>query len=276
MTAQIPNKLFYNGEQYSIIGGAGSIDFKPQDFGLSPSMVSTACWSGYWCDYEISDGWLFLKNLYIYTDGDYPPFNGVEVAEQEYTEATVIRGSETSVEMVPKYSGARVYKDVKLLVDVEGTLTIGSGFNDRFYRHMGYQEAWTFDSVYDLRFERARLVEEVDRSAWAAAQRETRDLCDPYYAAETANRLLDGIDECLGLTDETTDPTVLEELAAAAERVARGLKLACDEEGLFSDPPLFSEDVDGWRAEKEARAAGLESVRARAEKTLQRIAQMRE
>lgn len=180
MTAQISHTLFYRGEQYAIVAGRGSIRFRPDDYGLHPTMLSTACWDGYWCDYEVADGALILKNLYVYVgDGAYPPINGVEVHEVELEEVEVWGPGGRRTEQVPRNMGARSYYDVGLPVEVTGKITIGRGFDDRFYRHMGYQVPYAFERVYELSFDHGGLVGETDMSEWAALERENADPCDP-------------------------------------------------------------------------------------------------
>ena len=278
MTAQIQDKLFYNGERYSISGGRNIIDFNPREFDMSPTMLSTACWSGYWCEYEISDGRLFLKNLYIHNAGDfYPPFYGVEVAEEEFTEAEVYSNGKSEIRMMPKYGGARVYKDVHLLLDANGTLTIGKGFDHRYYRHMGYQVDWSYETVYELFFEKGKLISVTDKSEWAAAQREEQDLSDPDRSAETANRLLDKIDERIGSVEGAEARCELDELIASAERVQRGLEKARSAtiSGFESIISFFDDkDEERARAQREQRLEAFAEVGARVEETLQRLRQM--
>lgn len=65
MTAQIGDTFKFKGEDYSIVAISTPIGFNPQNYGITPELICTACWNGYWCEYEISDTGIFLKNLYI-------------------------------------------------------------------------------------------------------------------------------------------------------------------------------------------------------------------
>ncbi|MEM4721363.1 MAG: hypothetical protein QXT73_04815 [Candidatus Methanomethylicaceae archaeon] len=46
MTAQIPEKFFYKGELFDLVGIEGGNLVFPQDFGMEPEALHTACWRG--------------------------------------------------------------------------------------------------------------------------------------------------------------------------------------------------------------------------------------
>ena len=79
MTAQIGDRFIFRGNNYSIVAISTPIKFNPIQFGITPLSLGTACWAGYWCEYDISKEGIVLKNLYINSkDNNYPPINGVE------------------------------------------------------------------------------------------------------------------------------------------------------------------------------------------------------
>ena len=63
MTAQIGDKYKYQKQEFTIVALSSRMLFDPKDFGLEPNSRSTACWRGYWCEYDITDEELLLKNF---------------------------------------------------------------------------------------------------------------------------------------------------------------------------------------------------------------------
>lgn len=91
MTGQIADRYYYNGEEYSFVAYQPKLNFTPQVFNLTPSSISTSCWRGFWCSFDISDSGLYLNELYIHTDNDkYPDILNVKVADIEYVECMAI------------------------------------------------------------------------------------------------------------------------------------------------------------------------------------------
>lgn len=78
MTAQVGDNFKYKNREYSIVAISNPIQFAPQDYDIIPEAICTACWAGYWCEYEITDEAIFLQDLYINSKDDfYPEINGV-------------------------------------------------------------------------------------------------------------------------------------------------------------------------------------------------------
>jgi hypothetical protein len=65
MTAQITDRVVYRGKPHSIAGINGSGLFDPSEHGLRPVMISTACWRGFHCTYEVAEGSLLLTQVNI-------------------------------------------------------------------------------------------------------------------------------------------------------------------------------------------------------------------
>src|SRR5262249_5565130 len=78
MTAQIPDRVWYRDEDYRIIGTKGQRLLSPLDFGMTPTMMSTACYRGYHADYSCIDQQFLLTALTVRTvDNVYPAIHGV-------------------------------------------------------------------------------------------------------------------------------------------------------------------------------------------------------
>ena len=65
MTTQVSNIVRHRRHKYSIVACSNAIGFRPEGYGLNPHSRSTACWSGYWCEYNTDDECLTLQKLYI-------------------------------------------------------------------------------------------------------------------------------------------------------------------------------------------------------------------
>lgn len=162
MTAQIGDSFKYKGENYQIAAISEPIRFQPQDYGITPVAASTACWRGYWCEYEISERGIILENLYINSrDEYYPDINGVGPQKEDgkYFE----------------YMDCHFYKNLNLVMDFTGKILLGKGFLRKYYIHMGYQRAWAYEVLKELVFEDGRLIETVDHSEMAKKIRKEID-----------------------------------------------------------------------------------------------------
>lgn len=140
MTAQISDGFFFDNEEYYEIAISKPIAFSPKRYGLHPVPPSTACWRGYWCDYEITKDAFTLKNLHIRDrDGKYPQINGVNA--------------------VPDDMGTFAYFDLDKRLSYTGNIILGNGFLQQYYVHMGFQSAWAFEVVKEFVIKRGALVE---------------------------------------------------------------------------------------------------------------------
>lgn len=156
MTGQIGDSYFFDGHDYTIIAMSKEINFNPTDYGLIPQSMCTACWKGYWCEYVIEDGEIFLKNLHISCkDDSYPDLNGIKVKTNK-----------------DSFIEHHLYKNVNLPILYTGQIVVGSKFLNQYYIHMGYQRAWAYKTVLELVFEEGILLGTIDHSEKAENIRE--------------------------------------------------------------------------------------------------------
>lgn len=159
MTAQVGDRFIYGGDDYSIVAISSPIQFAPSDYGIKPVPRCTACWNGYWCEYQISEEAIVLKNLYINSeDGCYPEINGVSPEN---------RGKKSFL-----YMGHHLYKDLNIFIEYTGRILVGKDFMREYYIHMGYQRAWAYKVLKELVFDKGKLVRSVDHSEMAGKLRE--------------------------------------------------------------------------------------------------------
>lgn len=67
MTAQFPDTIDLDGEEYAVAGVRGSGLFQPLEHGLKPVPRVTACWRGYVCHYALAGDQLLLRGLEVST-----------------------------------------------------------------------------------------------------------------------------------------------------------------------------------------------------------------
>ena len=148
MTAQRSDCYKYKGKEYSLVAISKALDFNPMNYGLIPSGRCTACWRGYWCDFEVKDSGLELQNLYINTkDQVYPDFQGVKVSPIEYVDCTCLR-----------------FVDGKAIEEPSKT-----------EKHMGFQRAYAYEKLIEFEFEEGKLINIVDHSRMAKKMRDELD-----------------------------------------------------------------------------------------------------
>lgn len=156
MTAQIHDYLYYQGDEYAIVGVKGSGLASPLDFGIVPAMMSTACYRGYFAGYTCTGGMLFLTSLTVRArEGDYPAIDGVQ---------PVIGGA----------FNAGQYRGLYLPVRYTDGLLIATNFIESLYIHMGFQKAPAYQTVIELWFESGTLRSALDYSEKMALVRQTQ------------------------------------------------------------------------------------------------------
>lgn len=159
MTAQVGDRFTFKKEGYSIVAISNSLGFNPMKYGIMPIGVCTACWAGYWCEYNISDDGIYLHNLYINSqNGEYPDINGVSVYQPNDKEF--------------EYMGHHAYKNLNLRMNYTGKILVGKDFIHKYYIHMGYQRALAYKTLKEFVFENGELKEVNDCSKMAEELRD--------------------------------------------------------------------------------------------------------
>jgi len=157
MTAQIGDIYKFEDIKYSIVALNNPIKFDPATYGITPKAPHTACWAGYWCEYDISEDGIVLRDLHINSeDNYYPEINGVQ---------PLIELEEDS------FSYFHLYKGINLAMEYTGRIVAGADFLWNYYLHMGYQRAWAYEKLLEFSFEDGKLIETIDHSLMAAKLR---------------------------------------------------------------------------------------------------------
>ncbi|MEM6529110.1 MAG: hypothetical protein AAF653_12505 [Chloroflexota bacterium] len=174
MTAQIPDKVYFNGSEYVLIGHKGENLPTPQDYGLNPIMWSTACYRGYVSTYSVREGGLYLASLHIgrlALDATWHPINGVE-PETVYQEGYSKDPANPGQTITRHYEYGRIYNNLDLPTYFTGGILVGRVFIRELYVHMGFGKPYQYEEVVEFLFHEGTLTETIDHSGRAAKWRE--------------------------------------------------------------------------------------------------------
>ena len=188
MTAQAHDSLHYLGERYSLVAFSDGEPFSPTDAGYRPVMASTACYRGYLCDYEVKDGLLQLREMWVNHQPEEAPVSQRK-QPPDLNGVAAVRDKKSLV-------GDWHFREVGLPVAYTGGLVIGRGFIRTLYLHMGFHPAWKYEYVYELIFDQGRLTEALDLSpAMAGIRKKVRDDLEPGTKA-WAEQIDDWLADC--------------------------------------------------------------------------------
>lgn len=153
MTAQISDRVIYNNHTFSIAGVNGEGLFDPKDYEIKVEFLSSACWRGFHCTYEIADKSLRLQDVYI----------GLTYLDEKRIQLGKGIKLFGKVPTCYKESDYR-YEHLNQLIMFTGGILIGSDFIREMYVHMGFHKAYKFREVYELVFESGQLIKTTDCS----------------------------------------------------------------------------------------------------------------
>lgn len=156
MTAQAQDQVHYLGERYALASFSNGEPFSPTDAGYRPVMASTACYRGYVCDYEVKEGRLHLRELWVnHQPGEAPITQRLQ--PPDLCGVAAVRDESS-------FFGAWHFRGLALPLPYTGGLLIGRDFIRQLYVHMGFHPAWKYQHVYELLFDQGELVEARDVS----------------------------------------------------------------------------------------------------------------
>ncbi|RCJ18267.1 hypothetical protein A6770_06750 [Nostoc minutum NIES-26] len=146
--------VFYQEQKFSITAINGTGLYSPQQDGISPISFSTACYRGYTCIYQVSEEYLYLKQLNI----------GLKLKDR----LTAKYGKGLRLfDITPKYHNYDsyvVYEEINKIIYFSGGLLLGKNFIKEMYIHLGYHPAYKFREVHELIFREGQLVKSTDIS----------------------------------------------------------------------------------------------------------------
>jgi len=147
MTGQIEDTVIWKKKKYDLLGYEGDEEFPlftPNQYGMNPRPLHTACWRGFYCTYKIVRNSLYLDALCVGdADAHYPPINDV----------------------TPNLKGTvGYYADINLPIPYTGILRIGADFHQEQYIHMGFQKPSAYGIVWDLNCTGGKIIDSRDIS----------------------------------------------------------------------------------------------------------------
>lgn len=155
MTSQIPDKFIYNGEEYELVGVDGGELITPQDYGMEPEMLHTACYRGFYCKYKLTDDGLFLTEMVIgKVEEGYQPIEGIMPTFPS-------DGSYSNI----------IYQGLKLLTPFTGRLLLGKNLIVEL--SSGYEDATSYNTLLEVTLTAGKLVSIQDVSMENAKNRDT-------------------------------------------------------------------------------------------------------
>ena len=162
MTAQISDTLISRGQEFVLAAANGEGLFEPAQHGLAPEAMSTSCYRGYWCTYEVVAESLRLQQLHI-------------ALPSPVADAARHGMGPSLFEQRPVYDEELhcfAYSHLSAPVPFTGGILLATDFIEELYVHMGFHPAWKFRRVHELLFERGTLVQTQDCSSEMARLRE--------------------------------------------------------------------------------------------------------
>jgi len=144
MTAQISDTFLFKGEEYSLIGMTEGDLASPEQFGMEPEMLHTACYRGFYATYELTEEALYLRELTLRErNGRYLPIGETQPEKDDY-QAT--------------------YRGLSEVIPFTGKIRLAKDFIEYLYIHMGYQKPTSFKTVLDITLKDGQVVDIRDRS----------------------------------------------------------------------------------------------------------------
>lgn len=157
MTAQIPDVVHYEGEEWTLASFSGPELFDPSPFGFRFAPMLSCCWRGFLCGYRIAEGCLTLEQFKV-------------VANQGPLPELLGKAPTLSTEPHPMFQAT--YADLGHPIDYSGTLLLTRDFVRELYVHMGLHPAWKYRHVVEVELHQGRVITIVDRSSQMAEMRE--------------------------------------------------------------------------------------------------------
>ena len=152
MSHQLEDPFYMLGNEYVFLGAENLESlFTPEQFGLTPSAPSTACWKGFVVRFRMSyDAHLFLDSFEIFCeDGHYPPINGIEP--------------------VPGDMGMQDYRGLNIALPYSGKILVGETLLPE-YSHSAFTGPHSYSRILELTYENGKITGAKDVTEQHAAQ----------------------------------------------------------------------------------------------------------
>lgn len=151
MTGQVSDKVYFNNEEFKLLAVYPEQPFTPEEIGLTPRSVSTACHRGYVCNFEVAVKQFRLKSLElslwnedrVIPPNEMPPLFG-----------------KSAIKPLDQYSNnVGEYINLEYKLPFSGEVLFGRF--DEVYRSFwaGYTRAWECEEVWHLKSTNGEITE---------------------------------------------------------------------------------------------------------------------
>lgn len=147
MTAQVPDNLVYNGDEYELLG-----DYPRQlpmldKFNMKPTMIHTGCHRGYVAGYLVENSQLYLTYLYVYVvSGEYSKISEISPSLDKYGRAT--------------------YENIRESLPITGKIVIGKELAP--FGWPDFREVHNYKAMLRMSFDKGNLLTVEDISSQVA------------------------------------------------------------------------------------------------------------
>ncbi len=129
---------------------------------MKPIWQCTACWRGFVTRYQVENDELYLIALSVsLTELDWQN-KGRKFPKIQPPIIEGYKAIDMSVEQWFLFE--YYYTNMRLLISFTGGLLLTRDFIEGLYVHMGFHPAWKYRTVYELLFEKGRLIRSIDVS----------------------------------------------------------------------------------------------------------------
>ena len=205
MTAQFSDFILYKGQEYflsaiqteTLLNPNDYALFDPKEYGFNQTCGGTACYRGFWCEYEIEDDLLFLEHLNIRNENSvYPELNGVSVSPAKSLNSSGRTRKHKKNLSFPENLGYRTYHNVHMLLPFKGKMLFGAKLLPEYTINMGFPWPFAFEKLFEGEFEEGILLNISDYSASAETIRKSYVQNDPNWKHRTDIQF---IEDCFSL-----------------------------------------------------------------------------
>lgn len=167
MTAQVTDKVFYERQAFELANTSTfKLLFSPQQHGIDPPMLSTACYRGFYSEFAVINEQLYLTRAFINLTGEEkraarrgcgPRLFGVHPVRFRDTCNAQFWG----VKLPWQEWAVEWLYELDVPLSYTGGILVG---RDRVRPYWLVPDAWAFAQVRELIFEEGFLKEQYDRS----------------------------------------------------------------------------------------------------------------
>ncbi|MFX1276332.1 MAG: hypothetical protein ACFFBP_01220 [Promethearchaeota archaeon] len=165
MTAQEPDRFYYQDQRLDLVGIKGNDLTVPFDFGIETYSRSTNCWRGYVMRYKIIGKQLVLDGFWFNSkNNDLPKINGIKPNKLEKPKPESGNWMHHLFEFE--------YNELNKKIQFTGSIWLAKDFIDSEYVHMGFQSPTAYKTVLKFDFKEGVIVNVEDKSKAVEIARE--------------------------------------------------------------------------------------------------------